>query len=43
MVMAMGCNIQGNRTELGSCALNPEVGNREGTLGRDGRQERLGG
>lgn len=41
--MAMGCNIQENRTELRSCALNLEVGNREGTPGRDGRRRRLGG
>lgn len=41
--MAMGCNIQGNRIELGSWALNLEVGNREGTPGRDRRQWRLGG
>lgn len=41
--MAMGCNFQENRTELRSCALNLEVGNREGTPGRDGRRRRLGG
>lgn len=40
--MAMGCNIQENRTELRSCALNLEVGSREGTPGRDGRVRRLG-